>query len=178
MKLEDIVETSHKPALLLWWQWVGVAIVVLALLLLARMLLKNKKVSPPPIQNLKDALERLSALKGQDMSTKDLAVSLSLVIRQYIQHQFLDPALFETHEEFHARSQDIKRLPPEAASRLVSYLGELSDLKYAPTPDSREIQDKLFSRTEELLRGLDSTTPLPLTSELPAQSPPPLPNSR
>ena len=177
MKLEDIVETSQKPALLLWWQWLGIAIIFISLLLLLRFFLKNKKISPPKPDNLKDALDRLARLRDQSIPTKDLAIQLSIIIRAYLQKQFEDTALFETHEEFHARSSHLKRLPPEAASRLTIYLGELSDLKYAPTIDAKAIQSSLLEKTDALLRGLDSTTPRPISSELPSQGPPSLPDT-
>lgn len=160
MKSHEIIETSQTPALLLWWQWLGVAIATIALLILIRLIIKNKKTTPPtPVQNLAQALHTLTHIRNETFTTRDLATRLSLTTRQYLQAQFNDPALFETHQEFNHRSQDIKKLPLEAASRLSSYLTELANLKYAPDPESPEIQDTLIKNTEDLLRGLDSTVP-------------------
>jgi len=156
----EIIETQHPPQILLWWQWLAIALAVIILLYIIRFIIKKiPKQTTPPVQNLIQALEELENISKENLATRDLATKLSLTTRQYLQAQFLDPALFETHQEFNTRSQDIKKLPQEAAARLTSYLTELSNLKYTPNPESQEHQEALIKNTQTLLTGLDSTIP-------------------
>lgn len=165
MPLNDIIETTHQPALFLWWQWLALALGLLAVLLLIIFLIKKymptATAAPSAAQQ---ALTQLQQLQQQSLSSSELATSLSTLVRHYLQAEFGDPALFETVEEFHRRSAQLDKLPAEASSRLVSYLDTLAFLKYAPVGQAQETQLDLVEQTSQLIRGLDSTVPRPLES--------------
>ena len=87
-----------------------------------------------------------------------------MIVRAYLQRQFGDSALFETDEEFNERAEQLDSLPEQAAEKLRHYLSDLSRYKYAPNHNHPAALEDFISKACELLKGLDSTTPRPLTS--------------
>lgn len=162
-EIHDIVETTEHAALLLWWQWVLIGLA--AILLLSLLMLLFKRSAKPSIarkQNpLQIALAQLSAIKTEQTTSNQLAVHLSLVVRQYLQRRFDDRALFETDEEFHARSADFEKLPTQSARHLQDYLQAISEHKYAPNPNHPAALESLIEKASSLVKQLDSTPQAP-----------------
>ncbi|PQJ27707.1 DUF4381 family protein [Rubritalea profundi] len=157
-EINDIIETSDPSPLFLWWQWALVGIGVCLFLYLLSFLLKRKKGQPrlPSHSNLDLALQQLTALDSSKNDSNRLAVHLSLIVRKFIQRSFGDTALFETDEEFHARSTELERFSPEATEQLKNYLTAVADHKYAPNPNHPAALESLIENAELLLRNLDS----------------------
>lgn len=159
--IHDIVEITEQPALLLWWQWalIGLGFVVFILIAIALFKRKGKTLSARKRSSLQVALQQLRVLDTDKSDANRLAVHLSLVIRQYMQGKFNDIALFETDEEFHARSADLHKLPAAASKNLQDYLTAISEHKYAPNPNHPAALESLIEKAAQLLHNLDSTHP-------------------
>jgi len=108
------------------------------------------------LSHLDLALQQLAALDTSKTDSNRLAVHLSLIVRQFIQRSFGDTALFETDEEFHARSTDFEKFPPEATEQLKNYLTAIADHKYAPNPNHPSALESLIEKAGQLIRDLDT----------------------
>lgn len=165
-EINDIIETSELTPLFLWWQWtlIGIALVI-ALTLLVTVCKKTKSISrSAPLSPLEIALHKLKALDLNDMDSNRLAVHLSIIVRQYLNKQWADIALFETDEEFHARSHKLEKFPDTIAEQFQDYLTAVSNHKYAPNPNHPAALESLIKKAEVLLNALNSTTPNPSKS--------------
>ncbi|MFC5049679.1 hypothetical protein ACFPK9_03490 [Rubritalea spongiae] len=164
-EFHDIIETSEKVPLLVWWQWVLLSLAALAVILLLIFILKkSRKSNAQTTSNLELALQKIQALELKSTDSNRLATDLSVIVREYLQMQFEDRALFETDEEFHERSHHIEALPEQAAEKLRQYLTGLSQHKYAPSHNHPAALESYATKAAELLKGIDSTIPRPLTS--------------
>lgn len=161
-EIEDISIAPDQGPLLLWWQWLIVALVVFLLLKIGLILWRrSRKKSLPPLPDpLVIALDELTHLGSEDQPQSYFATQLSLITRRYLQRAFGDPALFETSEEFHARSSSLQNLPEPAAQQIRSYLEAISQQKYAPV-DADSHHDHLIQQTSELLREISKLTTSP-----------------
>jgi hypothetical protein len=65
-------------------------------------------------------------------TARGAAVQVSLILRTYLSLAAHDPALFETHEEFIARSDSLKVLTAAAQTACREGFARLAALKYAP----------------------------------------------
>ena len=164
-EIEDIIETTETAPLFLWWQWAWIAVGLILLLIGLKMLLKSKVKPPTPVNNLKSALERLSEIEQKELNDVELATEASLLTRQYLQHQFNNPSLFQTHQEFinqlnsSDEKNDLERIPEAARNEITHYLKVLGEHKYSPSSDLPAEKEKLIRHTETLLRGVDSSIP-------------------
>jgi hypothetical protein len=164
-EFQDIIETSETAPLLVWWQWVLIFFAAAIAIVIAILLLRKLKHSTKaPETNLEIALSKLNSLSLENTNSNQLASDLSVIVREYLQVQFGDKALFETDEEFHERAEQIEALPAQAAEKLRSYLSDLSQHKYAPNHNHPAALENFVSKANELLRGIDSTVPRPLSS--------------
>ena len=104
---------------------------------------------------LDEARARLAKLKEQapSMPPHTIAVQTSLVIRRYLEAAFNDPALFETNEELTLRPQALEKLHPDSREPTKDYLTRLSELKYAPSPETAA--GKLIDDAEDLLANIE-----------------------
>jgi|GEM_PF-1647718 hypothetical protein len=157
-EINDIIESNDPSPLFLWWQWALIGIGACLLLYLLSFLLMRKKGAHriPSQTNLGLSLQQLAALDTSKDDSNRLAVRLSLIVREFIQRAFGDAALFETDEEFHARSTELDRFSPEATEQLKNYLTAVADHKYAPNPNHPAALESLIHNAELLLRKLDS----------------------
>ena len=164
-EFQDIIETSETPPILVWWQWAALFLAIVGLIALILFVLKRSQHSRTTKQgNLGVALESLQKIDLSTCSSNQLASSVSVIVREYLQRQFSDSALFETDEEFHERSKQLDILPDQAAEKLRAYLADLSKHKYAPNHNHPKALEGFVDKAAELLKGLDSTVPRPLTS--------------
>jgi len=166
IEFHDIIETSETSPLLLWWQWALIILGSVAVIPLIAFISKQASRKGSKLDsNLGLALDRLQHIKLESTDSSQLATDLSIIVREYLQLQFGDRALFQTEEEFHERSQHIDALPDQAAEKLREYLTDLSQHKYAPSYNHPAALESYVSKAAELLKGIDSTIPRPLTSK-------------
>lgn len=167
-EFQDIIEVQDPAPLFLWWQWALIGLGgALALYLIVLLVLKALKGSNAnsSISYLERALKQIELLNPASQTNNQTAVHLSLIVRQYLQNRLNDPALFETDEEFHARSEELKHLPQEAASQLTSYLEQISRFKYAPDQANQNNISRFLDTARTLLENLDrSLTTTTVTS--------------
>jgi len=159
----DIIETNEKAPTLLPWQWLVILCIGIVLLLAIYYYLKRPKHTRTEINSLEQALAKLKEINDtSDDEQKDsnwLTVELSLLTRSYLQGQFKNKSIFQTHEEYLEDHSDLEQLPAPAREKLSVYLSSLAEHKYAPAPDLPEEKNKLIQLTESLLRGIESTIP-------------------
>ena len=159
----DIIETTEKAPTLLPWQWLAITFLCAALIVGIFLFFKRKQNTPAKIDSFEQALTALreieQASSDEDKDNNWLTIELSLLTRSYLQGQFKNKSIFQTHEEFIQDHNDLEKLPTPAREKLATYLTSLSDSKYAPNPHLPEEKNKLIQLTESLLRGIDSTIP-------------------
>ncbi len=141
---------------------VGAVLVLAALYLIFR----KRAVSRHRESLLDKTRARMEKLKTEapELPPHTVAVRISLIIRQYLEAAFDDPALFETNEEFALRPQALARLHPDSRQPVVDHLNELSQLKYSP-----------HGETEHLIRLIDQAGEILATIELNVTPPAPAP---
>lgn len=158
-ELKDIVETPESAPLLLWWQWALIGITATIILLAVRYFLKKRPEQVRGVNSLQTSLKELKKIEQSELNNNQLTTKLSILTRHYLQHQFKDQAIFETHQEFQARYNELDRLPENAREKLAIYLETLAKHKYSPEHDLPAERLELINLTEHLLRGMDSTIP-------------------
>ncbi|MGJ8655068.1 MAG: DUF4381 family protein [Akkermansiaceae bacterium] len=162
-EIEDIIETPETAPLLLAWQWLLLALICVLIIWAIIAYLKQQKTSTSKVSSLKDALDRLKKIQQasieNNQDSNQLTTELSFLTRQYLQGQFSNKSLFQTHQEFIADHQDLDKLPQSAREKLSTYLTALADHKYSPDQHLPTEKNKLIQLTESLLRGIDSTVP-------------------
>lgn len=156
-ELQDIIEVQEPVPLFLWWQWVliGLGTCLVLWLLLYLIFKKRSMIGGSSLSDLERALKQIELLNPENQTNNQTAVHLSLIVRQYLQNRLNDPALFETDEEFHARSEDLNQLPSDAASQLTSYLEQIAVFKYAPDQSNQSEINHFLDAARKLLENLD-----------------------
>lgn len=158
----QIREPSGVEALLPGW-WLPPVLLAVFLLLVIGILafllirLKNRKRVEDPAK-LREAarLEAVAALNNAPKSTsREAAITASLILRRYLAAATGDPALFETHEEFVARRDSLASLSPTAREAAATGFASLATLKYGVAPpeaapvrvleDARNLLDQLHN---------------------------------
>lgn len=162
-EIEDIMETPESAPLLLGWQWLLLAFLCILIIWAIIAYIKHKKNSAIIANNLKKALIRLKKIEQSanenNQDNNELTIELSLLTREYLQGQFRNKSIFQTHQEFIADHQDLEKLPESAREKLSTYLTALAEHKYSPDQHLPTEKNKLIQLTESLLRGIDSTVP-------------------
>jgi len=162
-EIVDIIETNQKAPSLLPWQWLLIILAAIAVIIAIILILRRRKITPTRINSFELAMNNLRELEHSfDTGKKDnqwLILELSLLTRSYLQDQFKNKSIFQTHEEFIKDHDDLASLPAPAQEKIIQYLGDFSDYKYAPDAPIPTEKNKLIQLTESLLRGIDSTIP-------------------
>ena len=162
-EIEDIMETTERAPLLLGWQWLLLTFLCSLIICAILAYRKYKKDPLTSVNNLKDALNRLKKIEQSanesNQDSNQLTIELSLITREYLQGQFLNESIFQTHQEFIADHHDLEKLPESAREKLSTYLTALAEQKYSPDQNLPAEKNKLIQLTESLLRGIDSTAP-------------------
>ena len=116
------------------WLGIGLLVGVVAAFLLVRRLRRPAAGSAQSVRDLafREALAGLAKLVAP--TARGAAVQTSLILRTYLSLAARDPALFETHEEFIARSDSLKVLTEDAQTACRGGFARLAALKYAPEP--------------------------------------------
>ena len=147
-----------------FWQsgWF-IALVITGLILIALILflIFRKKTTVATHKTLLDkARERLEKLKSDDQprQAQAIATRISLIIRQYLEAAFEDPALFETNEEFTLRPHALAMLHPDSRQPVTELLITLSQLKYTPHVSADRI-DELIKQAGDVLSHIELHIP-------------------
>jgi hypothetical protein len=162
-EIEDIIETPERAPLLLGWQWLLLVFLCVIAICAVLAYLKYKKKSFPSANNLKKALKRLKKISQStgegDIDSNQLVVELSFITREYLQGQFRNKSIFQTHQEFIADHQDLEKIPDSAREDLSAYLTILAQHKYSPDQHLPAEKNKLIHHTESLIRGIHVAVP-------------------
>jgi len=122
-------------------------------------LTKKKTNQKKRRQLLETAIEALSALKAEIDSLKPQtsAVRISLIMRQYLEAAFEDPALFETDEELTLRPHALAQLQHDCRTAVIDHLHKLTQLKYVEAGQQGPILE-LIDQAIEVLHMIEPAT--------------------
>lgn len=139
----------------LWWTLVVVLLAAAALAVVWR--LRKRRPAAPDVATLRaeayqQALAALTAL-DTTVQARAVATQASLILRRYLATALSDPSLYETHEEFVARSDSLKPLTDSARAACHQGLADLAAVKYAPA-DAAVAPATLLAGARELLETL------------------------
>ncbi len=139
-----------------WWVWLLVGCGVVILFIALYFIFKKRAPSKQRQTLLDKARARLEKLKTEttELPPHTMATRISLIIRQYLEAAFDDPALFETNEEFTLRPHALQQLHPDSREPVASHLTELSQIKYAPIDQANNVAS-LIDQAEEILTNIE-----------------------
>jgi hypothetical protein len=142
------------PATPLAWGF-GAALVAVAALLGYRLYRARRHAAPAPAALRAQAYqEARAALAALDLpNSRALATQASLILRRYLAAAVNDPSLYETHEEFVARSGSLRNLSETARDACHRGLADLAAVKYAPA-EAAVAPAALLAGARELLEIL------------------------
>lgn len=169
------LESEVDPALFMQsssWPLVAwgcvLLVVVLGVLVLCR-IRHCKKTAPYVPTPLETALSGLKTLEERLPTMRECGLQISYIVRRYLQGQAMDPALFETHEEFSQRMDSLASIPKECQYDTRYLLEKLADLKYADSREQDPVQARaLIEQARALLNRIDEAQLLiPAESKLP-----------
>lgn len=110
----------------------SVAAVIAIALLSLWLYRKLRPAQPQPQASAEEiALAQLNSLSTRQLSTRELSLELSLLLREFITQETQEPTLYETHQEFSSRLDSLASIPAEHQYELRCLLEELSEMKYA-----------------------------------------------
>ncbi|MDG1358311.1 MAG: hypothetical protein P8P36_08975 [Akkermansiaceae bacterium] len=135
------------------WFWVMIVSASIIVGILIYKISSGENTEKKRQQLLQSATEALLTLKRDSGSLppQTLAVRISLILRQYLEAAFDDPALFETDEELTLRPDAMTKVDSQYRNQVIDHLHQLSVLKYAESDQQQRI-DKLIDQALELLR--------------------------
>ncbi len=159
-EIQDIIETPEKAPLLLGWQWLLLICLCILAIYLTFLYYKFRKENATSVNHLKKALKRLKQIElsalGNNLDSNQLTIELSLITREYLQGQFRNKSIFQTHQEFIADHEDLQKIPESVRENLATYLTALANHKYSPDHQLPAEINKLIQLTESLLNGIHS----------------------
>lgn len=146
----------------LWWFWLTVIVAFSLVSLILFFILRKKPQAKPELTLLEQAKSRLDKLKAESsiLEPQTSAVRISLIIRQYLEAAFEDPALFETNEEFTLRPDALEKLHPDCRQAVSKHLAALSELKYFPSGEHDHILD-LINQAAHILAQIEQSVASP-----------------
>ena len=166
-EIEDIIETPERAPLLLGWQWLLLILLCVIAICAILAYFKYRKKSVSSVFNLNKALKRLRKIAQSttedESDSNQLIIELSFITREYLQGQFRNQSIFQTHQEFIADHEDMKKIPESAREDLSAYLTTLAQYKYSPDQHLPAEKNKLIQLTESLIRGIHATVPKNVT---------------
>jgi len=141
------------------WFWVLVITGVLLMGFVLRKLTRQKTSQKKRQQLLDTATEALSALKAEidSLQPQTSAVRISLIMRQYLEAAFEDPALFETDEELTLRPHALSQLQHDCRTAVIDHLHKLTQLKYVEAGQQGPILE-LIDQAIEVLYMIEPAT--------------------
>lgn len=136
-----------------------IAIVVLLIIgLILWFLLRHRRRTAPPPSLLDMAEEALAALENSALTLRECSLRVSMILRTYLAGQTLDPALYETHEEFSQRMDSLSAVPAACREQTRELLETLAEYKYAggDATDSLRV-NALVNNARELIHRIAET---------------------
>lgn len=159
-----------------WWFMLAVGLSLLILGIILYFIFRKQSQVRQRRSLLEKARARLDKLKAEldteQPEPQAVAIRISLILRQYLEAAFNDPALFETNEEFTLRPHALSKLHPDSRTPITEHLTQLSQLKYAPSDDHDSIS-KLIDQAGEILGNIELNV-TPVTVSATSETPPPL----
>jgi hypothetical protein len=162
--LETAPENSSQlPGLPLGETLLAAFLLLIILAFVAWYFWKNRKITPTTSSarnSLVLARERLKALHDlpEETPLAEIATRISLVLRQYLADSQSENALYQTHEEFNASEDRLRRMDPDSRGKATAFLQELASSQYAsptPVPDQAE---QFLTRGEATLETIARST--------------------
>lgn len=157
-ELDGEVSPSHFLQGDLWLSFLWGSVILIALVAVGVIwwIRRSKRLAPPQLTPLERALTSLRELETHLPPLRECSLQISLIVRQYLQGQVHDPALFETHEEFSQRMDSLATVPKECQHDTRYLLEKLADLKYAGLRDQDPVQARtLIEQARSLLNRID-----------------------
>jgi hypothetical protein len=162
--LETSPETSSQlPGLPLAETLLALFLLVVIAAVAVWFLWKNRKITPSTStarNSLVLARERLKALHNLPAETPlaEVATRISLILRHYLAESQSENALYQTHEEFNASEDRLRRMEPKSRKKVSATLEELASAQYtSPTPDANQAKE-LLARGEATLETIATST--------------------
>jgi len=142
------------------WFWLLVITGILLMGFVLRKLTRQKTSQKKRQQLLDTATEALSALKAEidSLQPQTSAVRISLIMRQYLEAAFDDPALFETDEELTLRPHALSQMQHNCRTAVIDHLHKLTQLKYVAAGQQGPILE-LIDQAIEVLHMIEPATP-------------------
>jgi len=142
------------------WFWLLVITGILLMGFVLRKLTRQKTSQKKRKQLLETATEALSALKAEidSLQPQTSAVRISLIMRQYLEAAFDDPALFETDEELTLRPHALSQMQHNCRTAVIDHLHKLTQLKYVAAGQQGPILE-LIDQAIEVLHMIEPATP-------------------
>ncbi len=143
----------------IWQTWWFLSTCALALALALAILIpiirkkNNTRRRKTQLEKARQRLKKLST-EAPSLPPSTVAVRISLIIRQYLEAAFGDPALFETIEEFTLRPHALEKLHPNTRKPVTTHLQNLSNLKYTPNPTPDQIP-ALIEQAGQILADIE-----------------------
>lgn len=157
-ELEGEVNAAHflQGDIITLLAWGAVALICIAAVLIIWWVRRSRKKAPAAPSPLESALTSLTALEQTLPPLRECSLQISLIVRQYLQGQVQDPALYETHEEFSQRLDSLSSVPKECQYDTRYLLEKLADLKYAGNHEQDPVQaHTLIEQARALLKRID-----------------------
>ncbi len=160
-----------------WWEnpwvWVGALVALVVAGYLFRRWLKSRPVpvivAPPvptgPPPHL-EALRRLTELraKQEKLTTYDVALECSDILRAYIEGRFALPIRYQTTREFLGAAQAHPELGAEPRRELGEFLEFFDGIKFAAgSADSREMRETIDGAERFVRRCIPAVQPQEVT---------------
>lgn len=119
--------------------WIGLVVALVLLAIASGLLIWRRRHprKPDPLALRRQAYQEATVALGKVAATtaRAAAVQASLILRRYLAAALADPALYETHEEFIARSDSLKALVEPAREACQRGFASLAAIKYSPAGD-------------------------------------------
>lgn len=136
---------------------IGVAAALIIGLIVWLILRRRKKTAAPP-GLLESALTALHELEQASPPLRECSLRASMILRTYLAGKTLDPALYETHEEFSRRMDSLSSVPAACREQTRELLEMLAQYKYAGGDQQDPLQvNAMVTRTRELLHSINET---------------------
>jgi len=142
------------PPSLWWFVLIGLLLVVIVLGGWFHQRQRRARQADPHALRQQAFRDAQTALAGINATTaRGAAIQVSLILRRYLAAAVMDPSLYETHEEFIARSDSLKALTEPARDACHTGFAALAAVKYS-SQESDQAPAALIDGARGLLETL------------------------
>lgn len=136
---------------------IAIVVILIIGLVLWLLLRRRRRTTPPPSQ-LDMALEALAAVENNAQTLRECSLRVSMILRTFLAGQTMDPALYETHEEFSQRMDSLSAVPAACREQTRELLESLAEYKYAGGDAGDALRaSSLVSSARELIHRIAET---------------------